>query len=407
MGILVTGKSLKKMVKEKGLPWVRHHLQESFDAKEITPEDFSLRDMYRHMTDHGGEQLDDWERDRRRGGHITEAIQAVDTGAMANITGQIFFNAIMDSMQNDQFIGDTLVSNFQSNLQDEEKIPGISQVTDSFEGNVTEGEPYPNVGLSEQFITIPAAEKKGGIIGVTKEALIADRTGFLIERMRSLGKALGIRREKSIIDIAIGAVNPYTWKGEARLTYGDGITAGEALGFINETAEALVNETDIQIAENLYRRMRDPATNEPLGYAPTVLLVTPALQWQARGIINATQIREGAVGAAPAQQQIGATRMPGWAQNLTIASNEWLRDRLLAAIDAEVAGWTALDADVVWFLGTPSAAFVWKEIWPLTVVEEPPGSVAEFENDVVMRFKASYKGVAGVREPRLMIVSRA
>lgn len=406
MGVQVRGRDLKQMVEEKGLLWVRHHLQESFDKKEITPEDFSLRDMYRHMTDHGAEQLDNWELDRRRGGHITEAIQAVDTGAMANITGQIFFNAIMDSMKNDQFIGDTLVSTFQSDLQDEEKIPGISQVSDDFASNVIEGEPYPNVGLSEQFITIPAAEKKGGIIGVTKEALIADRTGFLIERMRSLGKALGIRREKSILDVAIGAVNPYSWKGEARLTYGDGATAGEALGFINETNVALVNETDLQAAEDLYRRMRDPATNEPLGYAPTVLLVTPALVWQARGIFNATQIREGVAGAAPAQQQLGPTRMPGWAQNLTIASNEWLRDRLLAAI-ADGGGWTGLNADLAWFLGTPSAAFVWKEIWPLTVVEEPPNSVASFENDVVMRFKASYKGVAGVREPRLMIVSRA
>jgi hypothetical protein len=280
-------------------------------------------------------------------------------------------------------------------------------VTDSFDGNVTEGEPYPDVGLSEQFITIPAAEKKGGIIGVTKEALIADRTGILIERMRSIGKALGIRREKSIIDVAIGAVNPYSWKGEDRLTYGDGATAGEALGFINETAEALVNETDIQVAENLYRRMRDPATNEPLGFSPNVLLVTPALEWQARGIINATQIREGAVGAAPAQQQIGATRMPGWAQNLSILSNEWVRDRLLAAIAASAGGWGGLDEDLAWFLGTPQAAFVWKEIWPLTVEEEPPNSPAQFEQDVVMRFKASYKGAAGVREPRLMIVSRA
>ena len=406
MGFLVNGADLKKLVAEKGLPWTRHHLQESFDKKELAPDDFSLRDMYRHMTEHGSEQLDQWERDRRRGGHITEAVHAVDTGAMANITGQIFYNAILDAMKNDLFIGDLLSSPFPSNLQDEEKIPGISQVTDDFAGNITEGEPYPNVGLSEQFITIPAAEKKGGIIGVTKEALIADRTGLLVERMRSIGKALGIRKEKSQIDVAIGGVNPYTWKGEARLTYGDGATAGEALGFINETAEALVNETDIQVAENLYRRMRDPATNEPLGFAPTVLLVTPALVWQARGIINATQIREGAVGAAPAQQQIGTTRMPGWAQTLTIASNEWLRDRLLAAIAAG-GGWTGLDADVAWFLGTPAAAFVWKEIWPLTVEEEPPGSPAQFEQDVVIRLKASYKGVAGVREPRLMIVSRA
>ena len=401
------GKDLKRMVKEKGLPWTRYHLQEAFDKKEIVPEDFNLRDMFRHMTDHGNEALDNWERDRKRGGHVTEAVHAVDTGAMANITGQIFFNAIQDSMKLDEFIGDQLVSPFPSNLQGEEKIPGISVTADEFDENVVEGEPYPDIGLSEQFITIPAAEKKGGIIGVTKEALIADRTGLLIERMRSLGNGLGIRREKSIIDVAIGAINPYSYKGEARLTYGDGATAGEALGFINETAEALVDQTDIQIAENLYRRMREADTGEPLGYSPTVLLVNPDLEWQARGIINATQIREGVVGAAPAQQMIGDPRMPGWARNLTILSNEWLRDRLQAGITAAVGGLTGMTVGLIWFLGTPNKAFVWKEIWPLTVVEEPAGSPAQFEQDVAMRFKASYKGVAGVREPRLMIRSGA
>ena len=238
MGFLVNGQDLKRLVAEKGLPWTRHHLQESFDKKELTPEDFSLRDMWKGMIEGGSEMMDNWERNRRRGGHITEAVHAIDTGAMANITGQIFYNAILDSMQNDLFIGDLLSSPFQSNLQGEENIPGISQFTDDFEGNVTEGEPYPDVGLSEQFITIPAAEKKGGIIGVTKEALIADRTGLLVERMRSVGKALGIRKEKSQIDVAIGAVNPYSWKGEARLTYGDGATAGEALGFIRGNARS-------------------------------------------------------------------------------------------------------------------------------------------------------------------------
>ena len=407
MRILVKGKDLKKLVKEKGLPWTKHHLQESFDKKEITPNDFSLRDMFRNMVEDGGEALDTWESDRRRGGHVTEAVHAIDTGAVANLIGQLFFNAIQDAMTLDTFIGDQLCGPFPSNLQGEEKVPGIGSVADEFANNVTEGEPYPPVGLAEEYVTIPAAEKKGGIIGVTKEALIADRTTILLERMGSLGSGLGIRREKSIIDVAIGAVNPYSYKGEARLTYGDGATAGEAMGFINETGEALVNETDIQVAENLYRRMRSTTTTEPLGYQPTVLLVTPALEWQARGIIRSTQIREGAVGAAPAQQQIGPPRMPTWAANLTLLTNEWLRDRLLAAIAAGAGGLTGLDADVIWFLGTPERAFCWKEIWPLSVEEEPTNSVVQFEQDVVMRFKGSYKGVAGVREPRLMIRSAA
>ena len=64
MSILVKGADLRKLVKEKGLPWTKHHLQESFDKKEITPDDFSLRDMYKQMVTGGQELVDNWERDR-------------------------------------------------------------------------------------------------------------------------------------------------------------------------------------------------------------------------------------------------------------------------------------------------------------------------------------------------------
>ena len=50
-------------------------------------------------------------------------------------------------------------------------------------------------------------------------------------------------------------------------------------------------------------------------------------------------------------------------------------------------------------------AFVWKEIWPLTVIEEQTNAKVSFEQDIVLRFKASYKGVAGVKNPRFMIRS--
>lgn len=406
MGVLVRGSDLKKLVKEKGLPWTKHHLQESFDAGEITPDDFSIRDMFRHMVDGGGERIDDWERDRRRGGHVTEAIHAVDTGAMANITGQLFFNAIQDAMTMDNFIGDSLVSPFPSNLQGEEKVPGISVVEDEFANNVTEGEPYPTIGLSENYITIPAAEKKGGIIGVTKEAILADRTGILIERMRTLGNGLGLRKEKSILDVVIGAVNPYTYKGEARLTYGDGATAGQALGFINEATAALVNYTDVQEIAEVYYAILEADTNEPLSHAPDTLICTGNLSWTASAVFNDVQVRLGDVTAVPGIQSIGANRIPDKFK-VKIQTNEWVTQRILAA-NGGAGGITAANraaANLHWFIGNPKKAFVWKEIWPLLVEEEPPNAVVQFEQDVVMRFKGSYKGVAGVREPRYMIRS--
>ncbi len=407
MGILMRGRDLQKMVKENGLAWTKHHIQEAFDSKQITPEDFSLRDMYRGMVDGGSEMIANWERELQRGGaSITESIDAVDTGAMANITGQIFYNAILDAMSLENFIGDTLVSTFQSNLQDEEKVPGIGIVADEFAGNVAEGKPYPTVGLSENFITIPAAEKKGGIIGVTKEALIADRTGLLIERMRTLGGALGIRKEKSIIDVVIGAVNPYSYKNEARLTYGDGATAGQALGFINTATPALVNYSDVQDIAEIYYAILEQDTNEPLSHAPTTLICTGHLSWTASAVFTDVQVRLGNIAAAPGIQSIGTNRIPD-PFRVAVTTTEYVTQRLLLANGGPggiVAGNRAA-ANAYWFIGNPQMAFVWKEIWPLTVIEEPTNAVVSFEQDIVLRFKASYKGVAGVKNPRFMIRS--
>jgi len=405
MGVLMQGRDLKKLVKEKGLPWTKHHIQEAFAAGEIAPEDFSIKDMYKHMIEGGGELLDNWERDLRRGGHVTEAIQAVDTGAMANIIGQVFFNAIQDAMSMENFIGDQLVTTFPSNLQGEEKVPGISVVADEFAANVTEGKPYPNIAISENWVTIPAAEKKGGIIGVTKEAVIADRTGILIERMRTLGNSLGLQKEKSTIDVVIGADNPYSYKGEARLTYGDGVTAGQALGFVNEAGHALVDYTDVQEMAEIYYAILEADTNEPLSHSPDTVICGGNLSWTASAVFNDVQVRLGDITAAPAIQSIGTNRIPDKFK-CKILTNEWVIQRILVGAAAGLGGLVAGNraaANLFWIMGNPKKAFVWKEIWPLTVVEEPTNSVVEFEQDVVMRFKASYKGAAGVREPRYMI----
>ena len=162
--MLVNATDLKKLWKEKGPKWTMHHIQEAIAKKEISPSDFSLRDMACNLIDGGREMVDDWYRSYRGGVQVTEAAHAVDTGAFSNITGQLVFSAIQEGMQLDELIGDQLVSIFPSAFQDEEKLPGISAISDEFEDNIIQGEPYPLVGMSEEWVTIPAAEKKGGIL---------------------------------------------------------------------------------------------------------------------------------------------------------------------------------------------------------------------------------------------------
>jgi hypothetical protein len=45
------------------------------------------------------------------------------------------------------------------------------------------------------------------------------------------------------------------------------------------------------------------------------------------------------------------------------------------------------------------------ENWPITVVQSPANSDAEFTQDIVVRFKASERGAAAVLNPRYVVRS--
>jgi hypothetical protein len=398
--MLVKAKDLRKLYKEKGRAWTCHHVRESIEKKELSPHDFSLRDMAAELIPDGHEFLAMMSRSRGSGSEaILEDASSVDTSAFTNITGQLLFSAINQAMELDELIGDQLCVTMPSTFQDDERIPGISTGRDEFAEEVPEGENYPLVGLSEEYVTIPRAEKRGGIIGITREMVIADRTGFLLERAGAIGKGLAIRREKSIIDVFIGGVNPYVRKGIARNTYAN--VAGTSY-FDNIITDALVNYTDVQAAAALYYQMRDPNTGEPLAQSPSIFVCCPELTWTAKAVFHDTSVELGLTDTAPGIRSRGSNRIP-W--TLKMLANEWITLRLLA--NNGNGGLTVANraqAITHWFLGRPDA-FVWKEIWPLSVEQAPANNEAQFTSDVWARYKVSYKGVAGVREPRYMIRS--
>ena len=396
--------TLARLYKEKGELWTLHHLEESIDDGQIKVDDISLRTLACHAIEDGYQFVERLNPSRRGGLAVREAANAVDSSAFSNITGQLLVSAIQDGMKLDELIGDQLVSNFPSTIQEAEKIPGISSVTDEFEKIVPAGEPYPDVGMSEEWVTIPAGEKRGGILGLTREALAADRTGVIIMRAKSIGKALAIRREKSILDVVIGGVNPYRRMDNPRVTYND-----TADGFDNLATEILTDFTDLRIVTDLFYAMRDPNTGEPLGHSPTAIVCGKNLAWQARAIIRDVQVIQATrvaratptVGTDVEQNMIGSIPF-----DLTVHANEWVIDRLIANTGngGLTSGNRAL-ANAHWIIGNFKEAFIWKENWPLTVDEEGGNSALAFSNDIILRFKASYKGRAGVREPRLVVRS--
>ncbi len=155
----------------------------------------------------------------------------------------------------------------------------------------------------------------------------------------------------------------------------------------------MVDWTDIDAAEQLFANILDPNTGEPVLAQSTTVLVMPAYRHAAHRIFNAEQITYTAAGSATTT----------WAANplgnYTVVESRLAYRRVIAA------GHPAEQAKKWWFLGNFRKAFAYMENWPITVTQSAANSEAEFNQDIVVRFKASERGAAAVINPRYVVMS--
>ncbi|HEY1598492.1 MAG TPA: hypothetical protein VGG64_02755, partial [Pirellulales bacterium] len=202
------------------------------------------------------------------------------------------------------------------------------------------------------------------------------------------GEILGLNKEKRLIDLVIGATNNYRWRGTNYNTY------QSATPWINATtANELIDWTDVDATEQLFADILDPNTDEPVLVTPNTVLVMPAYRHAAQRIFNAAEIRY----------------LPTSAPTMTIAENPLsayqVVDSRLAYRRIMASGVAADDAKKWWFIGDFSRAFAYMENWPITVAQSPQNSEADFNSDILVRFKASERGAAAVINPRYVVKS--
>jgi len=379
-------RELKRRYELDGAEPTVSHLSEALRAGHLQPEDFSLRDLAEALVPDGRE----WVRmlDPRSAGSVCvlEAGDGVDVTSFLNITGQVIYSKIMEAYTQEAFVCSKLVDTVPTRM-DGEKIPGIGRIAERIE-EVSPGMPYPHLGFSEDYIETPSTTKRGFIVPVTREAIFFDRTHLVLSRAAEVGEILGLNKEKRIIDVVIGATNNYKWKGTSYNTY------QASTPWINTiTGNELVDWTDIDAAEQLFADILDPNTGEPVLVRGTTLLVTPFYRHAARRIVNATQL-EFAPDGAPT-----ATFAPNPLGNFRVFDSRLMYRRIVAA------GAAPSDAKKWFFLGDFKRAFAYMENWPITVTQAPLASEADFNNDIVLRFKASERGAAAVINPRYVVKS--
>ena len=363
------------------------HLSESLRQRELRPEDFSLRDLAEGLIPDGHEWVRNLDPRGTGAVGVTESGDGVDVTAFLNVTGQVIYSKLLEGYEHEAFVVSKLVDTVPTRL-DGEKIPGIGPVRDE----VTEihpGMPYPNVGFGEDYIETPSTAKHGLIVPVTKEAIFFDRTNLVLGRAAEVGEILGLNKEKRLVDLVIGQTNNYKSKGTSYDTYYD---ESDAQAWINELAgNELVDWTNVDAAEQLFADILDPNTGEPVLLRATTVLVMPAYRHAAHRVFNAAEIAYAVIGSA------AATTAANPLGNYTVRESRLAYRRVIASGEA------AADAKKWWFLGDFRKAFAYMENWPITVTQSSPGSDADFNQDIVVRFKASERGAAAVINPRYVV----
>lgn len=317
---------------------------------------------------------------------LLEAADGVDVTAFLNVTGQVIYAKILESYTQEAFALSKLVDTIPTRL-DGEKIPGAGSVGDQAT-EVAPGMPYPHVGFGEDHIATPSTTKRGLIVPVTKEAVFFDRTHLILSRAAQVGEVLGLSKEKRLIDLIIGKTNSYRWTDTTYDTY-------QSSGpWRNQVADnELVDWTNVDTAEQLFADILDPNTNEPVLVQPNTVLVMPACRHAAFRVFNASEITYTATDSA----------------TTTVSANPLRRYRVhdsrLAYRRIIASGESPDDARKWWLLGDFKKAFAYMENWPITVTQSPLGSEADFNQDILIRFKASERGAAAVLNPRYVVMS--
>jgi hypothetical protein len=363
-------------------------LMENIDAKRIPLDALSIRDLFQALVPNGKELLYEISF-RRSGGNrraLMEAGQAVSTGDFSNITGQIIYNRVREAYEDPALLWKELCTTQMTEFLNGERIPGVGRIGDKAE-KVEEGMPYPMVGLNEEWTDTKPTVKHGFIIPVTREIIIADRTGLVLKLAGEGGRWAGVLKEKEVIDVATGQINNYNRNGVSTNTY---LTSG---AYVNsQTGNALDGQANewraIEKADLLFDAMVDPNTQEPIGIPSTPQLLVPsALLKTAERIVHATQVQTVDLRAqATTIRTEGAN--PLGTRRPQILSNQYVKAR---------TGSTSQ-----WFYGDFKRALMYMCVWEIEALQAASNSDVEFLQDIWARHKVSYRGIAQMYEPRFL-----
>jgi len=370
-------RNYKGLKKEQRLPEWKEEFRQIMKDGHLTGTDWPLKEQFMMLVDGGRDMVLD--RNDFRSMNVSEAVSTAD---FANVNGQIVYNEVMKGYTNEVFISQELQTTVPTDLNGE-KIGGATNIGDDA-GVVSEGMPFPEVGISEDFIETPMTDKYGLIVSVTKEAIFFDRTMQVLKNASDVGKAIGIRKEKRSLSTILGITNSYNRRSVAIDSYGNssGVHDWDNLS----ASTALQDWTDLDAVWQLLAAVTDPNTGEPILNIPSQIIIPPALRDTIKRVLNATHVE-----ATTNTSNVTRSGSPN-------DPYQWYTSQYVTSVGG---------SSTTWFMGNFREAFRYMENWPMTVTSQQAGATAEFERDILVRHKASERGSPAVYDPRLVAKATA
>jgi len=360
--------------------------KEALGLKQLNAQEFSARELfiecfgYAEMQEFVGNAGYSF-------GQLKEVAGAISTGAFLNISNQFMASTFMDAYEVPEMYFAKLIPTVKTNRR-WERVGGVSQIGDEAQV-VAEGKNYPLVGPSEDWRNTPEVEKRGIAAAITKETILFDETGLVVERVRQIGEWLGVNHEKRAIDCIVDentTKHRYRWKDTTYASYVD--TPWDNL----LASTPLVDYRSFDTARQQLGGILDPFTGERQGAVIRDLIVPPSLQITA-GFALGGELRHSPGGYAASgvvTQSTMANPIGGVLNGMPrIHSSFLMLDR------------TATDTN--WYLGDIAAYAEYREVWKITLDQIGSGTQADFDRDIVQQWKASSMGAFGVKNPRKML----
>lgn len=364
-------------------------LREAVQKKHIDTDRLSFRGLAEGML---GENFEAALRKSVYGTMNVREQTVVDSSAFYAVTGQILISRVRQKYELTTQIGKLIfpvIPIVDNNLQSSrEQI--VSRVA-SLPGTVEQGMPYPQQSFGQLYIDYPAPQKFGYQCNVTMELILADKTKQIYDMADSVGEMTGWEEERRKMRVFLGIVNPYSQNGTAANTYR---TTG---AWINKLTDfTLVDYKSINRLEQVLRNQTDPQSGLPLNGMVKDMFVMPVKRYDAKRILNATDIRiagtatgDLTVSGNPLDNDVRLVPTSQYPQSLAVAEGSY----------------TSAKADTITIAGRFDRALGWKEVYPVRVEQLPPNSERNFDQDIMYAVKAGGFGVAVVQEPRELVLA--